>query len=354
MLKSFFIDTRRLVTEKENDNLAAIKRKRAPLRPLEGKFIKSNIVIPKNPDFLDKNEDEDFDDDTLQYELTDTNDNKLSNDEKFVFTHQEIPIGDPSNCQDVFQYEQIIYRQMRERELIYPDNVVIQDLTAYERGTTIDYIDRIHYKSQLTTNSLYTAFGIFDRLLKLTIITGESAKAFGVASLLLASKMEDIRPLKIDIAVACSHNTLSAKDLLKKEMQISYLLDFDFAFPTPLFFLNYFIRLSNVTQEKLLFARYVMETCLTSQDFAEIKPSAIAATAIVFMRMIYQPDDEPWTEELANFSQYGLDDLEQHILDAYQLLITEREESCFIRTKYETDEFHNVALKEIPDVSILF
>ena len=57
MLRSFFIDTRKLEKEREYDNLVSIKRKRAPLRPLEGKFIKSEIVIPKNPNVVDEIDD---------------------------------------------------------------------------------------------------------------------------------------------------------------------------------------------------------------------------------------------------------------------------------------------------------
>ncbi|EAY17504.1 Cyclin, N-terminal domain containing protein [Trichomonas vaginalis G3] len=274
------------------------------------------------------------------------NDDSQINKGKFV--HIEIPIGDPEDSQDVTDYEHIIYRTMRERELRFPNCLVKSELTPKQRGILIDWIDRIHYKAQLNTRTLYRAIGLFDRALNLTDINSENMQVFGCAALLIASKMEDIIPIQVEIAVNCAKNAFTKDELRKKEMQLANIVDFDFAFPTPYFFLGILLRISGQTQESMLFARYVMEVCMTCSNFIDVRPSAVASTSIVITRVYY--GEVPWNEKLEGYTGYSLENLSEHIKDAYEILtMPDREESKFIRLKYSTPPFLGVSKFEIPD-----
>ena len=337
----------------DNNSTRMRKGKRKPLKKFSSEIQPFSISIP--PKQKDNSEEEDISDDIdTDFCISYKCENENVEEEEIQFHSADIKIGVPSNPQDVTEYELVLHNEMRKRETIYPTKIVNQNLTFKQKGLALSYICRIHYKSQLTSNALFTAYGIFDRILRITTVTEEDMNTFGVAALLIASKMEDVKVLKADIAIACTHNAITKDDLLKKEMQIACILNFDFTFPTVLFFLNYYLRISSMTQEKLLFARYVCEMCLAVEEFDGIKPSALAATAVVITRLVYQSSEEAWPQILESFTQYSLADLERHIMDAYEILVNEREENDFIRIKYEQKLYSRVASKEIPDPSPIF
>ena len=126
------------------------------------------------------------------------------------------------------------------------------------------------------------------------------------------------------------------------------MLNFKLEFTTPLFFLNYFLRISGQSQESMLFARYVIEVCFTAPEFIGVKPSVLASVAVIIMRVVY--GEEPWAKNLADFTQYSLEEPKSDIRNAYQVLTNyERPESKFVRAKYGSELFMEVAQFEIPD-----
>ena len=353
MLRSFFVKGPvNFDNLPENINPNGPKRVlRRPLQRMEN-ILHRNVPIPSRQDFYPEEEDEiiDLDDDEFELNLIGNPQNSTEEEDEPEFHNIEFPIGSPDNILDVSQYEHIIYRQMRNRERKFPCCLVDLEITAEERGCLIDWLDRIHYKAQLTTNSLYKAIGIFDRALNLTVITRETMELFGLSALIIASKMEDTMPLQLDLAIKCSKRSFSKEELKKKEIQLVSLLDFDFAFPTALFFLNYYLRIAGMDQEEMLFARYVMESALTSPDFLDVRASGLAATSVVITRAVFHPDEDMWPEQLQQYTQYPLEELSPHIRNAYNILTQEdRQECVFIRLKYGSEPYYSVALRPIPD-----
>ena len=267
------------------------------------------------------------------------------------FVHVEYQIGEPLDPQDVSEYENIIYRSMRGREKLFPQCLVSQSqITSTDRGLIIDWMSRIHFKTQLTTNTLYISIGILDRVIHLTDITIDRLEILACACLFIASKSEDLIPISLSSIITCSNNSFTKNDLIKMETQVSNLIEFDISFPTSLFFLTIFLRLNGQTQITMLLARYILEVAMTSEYFIDVKPSAIAATSLMMMRFIC--NEEPWTEELYNYTQYSFDDLLKHFNDLYNELIQpNREQSDFIRKKYSSSPFQGVALLPIPDLN---
>ncbi|EAY14017.1 Cyclin, N-terminal domain containing protein [Trichomonas vaginalis G3] len=352
-MRSFLTQKHSYEIRSQNINPNASKRvQRRPLAFVSNQLIQPQTLISKTTTIFDSDDEDDVIPDEIDLQILTSpkkiQDNDVQIKSEDVFVHTEMQIGDPTNIQDVIEYENIIYRSMRIRELQFPPVIFKQAITNSQKGQMIDWIDRLHYKSQCCTTSLYRAIGIFNRAINLTNITPDSMRQFAAASLLIASKMEDLQPVSIDILIQCSKNTLNREELVRKEIQLANITEFDFCFPTPLFFLNYFLRISGQTQESMLFARYIVEMCLTSEKFNDVKASAIAATAVVIMRVVYS--ETPWTEDLMMFSRYSLKDLSSNIRDAYEILTDlEREESTFIRLKYGSDTYQNVAEFEIPE-----
>lgn len=262
-----------------------------------------------------------------------------------------IQIGDELNPQDVVQYEYIVYNEMKKRECRYPRcSFECLDVTAEERCKYINEIDRIHFKCQLTTNTFYRAVGIIDRCLNLIHISSDEFCIFCYTSLLIASKIEDIEPLHIDVLLTCVSESNITKDyIIRAEIQISNSLCFDFNFPNPLFFLDYYLRIIGQTQEQMFIARYIMEICISSEEFCEIKPSALAATSVSLTLLLTQ--NCCWTEELMAFSNYNPDTLYESLNNAKKVIAQEitknfgQEEPfhSFMYLKYGLEAFGKVS-----------
>lgn len=352
MFRSFFVKEQQYDHLPENiDPNKSRKVRRAPLQKIDNSVPVKIVIPPKQKPNYD--EEEEALDELSEIEINVSNanaENHTEEEEEAEFNHVETQIGCVGNVQDVVQYENIIYRQMRNREKQFPCCMVEPEITAEDRGRLFDWIDRIHYKSQLSTSAFYRAVGIFDRALNLTVITRDTMKLFGVAALIIASKMEDTIPLQMNVLLMCIKDRFTPEEIKKKEIQLSGIINFDFAFPTPLFFLTYYLRICSMNQERMLFARYVMESSITSPDFLDVRPSGIAATAVILTRCVYDSIEDCWPETLVGYTQYSLEELVPHVKNAYSILTQEDRPECkFIRLKYGSEPFCYVSSKEIPE-----
>ncbi|KAH0788822.1 Cyclin, N-terminal domain containing protein [Histomonas meleagridis] len=264
------------------------------------------------------------------------------------FVHVELPIGLPCDPQDVTEFEHIIYRSMRVRETNLPEFTVQQtEMTPNDRSTMVLWLCRMHYKCQLTTETFHRSIGILDRVISRTNISRCKLPLIGSAAMLIASKIEDIQPIQIEDILTIAENAFTENDLKSMEVNLINLIGFDTEFPTILFFLSIFLRLNGQTLQIMLFARYITEICMTSAEFMSVKPSAIAATALMMTRTI--AGVEPWTEPLAAYTQYSFEDLCHYCKVAHALLLqVGKDEANFIRRKYSIDQFCNVSCIQIP------
>jgi hypothetical protein len=265
-----------------------------------------------------------------------------------LLIHVEIPIGNPADPQDVTEYEHIIYRSMRQREASFPKTLVLQtEISMKDRNCLVDWMCRLHYKIQIAIESLFRAVGILDRAIALTRISRHRLHLIGAACLLVASKIEDSRPMTVGDAAAVGRGEYTPQDLLKMEIQICNLTGFDMQSPTILVFLIIFLRLNGQTLEFMLLARYIAELCLSCGDFVGVKASALAATSMVTTRTL--AGLEPWTEELAMYTQFPFEELCGYCRIVHQMLLqADRKESSFIRRKYASDPFCHVANVPVP------
>jgi hypothetical protein len=178
----------------------------------------------------------------------------------FTFRHLQRTIGNTDDPQDITEYEHIIYRSMRTQELRTPVMQIEQpEVTPRDRALLVDWMCRLHYKVQITTEAFYRAVGILDRAFCSSRISRHKLKLLGSAAMLMASKIEDVRPMQVVDAVAIAEAEFSSEDLKKMEMQLINLIDFDTEFPTPLFFLTIFLNVHKKTEETMLLARYILE-----------------------------------------------------------------------------------------------
>jgi len=206
---------------------------------------------------------------------------------------------------------------------------------------------RLHYKAQIGTESLFRAVLILDRAIGASLISKNRLHLTGAACLLIASKIEDNPWLPASDAVAIGAGEYTIGDLLKAEIHIVNLVEFDTEAPTLLFFLTIFLRLNGQTREFMLLARYMAELCLSCGEFVGVRMSELAAASLMMARTLI--GIEPWTEELASYTQFSFEKLSEYCKVLHQmLLVPERRESTYIRRKYASDPFLHVANIPVP------
>ena len=252
-------------------------------------------------------------------------------------------------------YEHIIYRQMKTEELNAPPQKVYQtEVTATDRGLLMDWLDRLHYKCQLTTATYYRCSGIVDRVMTLVKLKKSSLPVVGAAAMLVASKVEDHRAMSPEQAVIIGEGLFNKDDLIRAESEIMRLLDFKVTFPTILFFVSHYLRVFNdESLDVVLYTRYLTELCTTSTFFFGVRASAVACTAIIMMRIARGL--EPWPAEMARYADFSINDLRTYVVKLHELLQDrDRRESAFIRRKYGSEPFHCVALYQAPNLPAEF
>ena len=259
------------------------------------------------------------------------------------FKHTEIPIGDINDPQDVVEFEHIIYRTMRQDEISSVSLCFNQkEITMKDRNVLIDAMCRFHFKLCLTTNGFYRFVGILDRFMTSSRVPRHSLVLYGCACLFIASKIEDVQPAQSDDLVELSRHSFTRKELFEAENHVINSIGFDTTFPTPLFFLTQFMRISGQTKKSILLARYILEICQSSEHFFGGKASLMASVAVMVCRLV--SGEESWSEALREYTMYNEDELVPHAMVVREMLQqNDREETRFMRRKYGSDLFLNVA-----------
>ncbi|KAH0786690.1 Cyclin, N-terminal domain containing protein [Histomonas meleagridis] len=259
------------------------------------------------------------------------------------FKHTEIPIGSIEDPQDVVEFEHIIYRTMRQNEIsAIPLTFNQKEITMKDRNLLVDAMCRFHFKLCLTTNGFYRFLGILDRFITTAHIPRRKLILYGCACLFIASKIEDVQPAQSDDLIELSRHEFTRNELFEAENYVINSIVFDTTFPTPLFFLTQFMRISGQTKKSILLARYILEICQSSEHFFGSKASLMASVAVMACRLLC--GEEKWTTELRQYTMYTEEDLMPHIKVVKEMLSQkDREETRFMRRKYGSDLFLNVA-----------
>lgn len=295
------------------------------------------------------------DDENDCYTMEDMNEQNANVNDSFDEPEQVEPtnmtmiIGNSNDLKDPTEYELIIYREMLEAETIMPTESVSQtEITPKDRGLLVDWLCRVHYKCRLSTAIFYRCIGIIDRLLMTTIIHKEELKLIGCASMLIASKIEG-QQFYISHAIQLSEHSFNREMIINTETKINNLLGFQLNFPTSFTFLSHLQRLSEERTEIVLQSRYFIEICSSAIEFINVRPSAIACSAILLTRILHDYGDESWTDQMENYTGYSFDDLIGYAKIIHSFLLEEdREETVFMRRKYGSPAFHYVANYSIP------
>lgn len=135
---------------------------------------------------------------------------------------KEMPLSDQldmRNPQYIAEFAQDVFVSMIEMEKNYLiDNDYLKkiqtEIKDTSRGFLVEWIIDVNRKFRLLSETLYVTISIIDRFLSKVNIKKSQLHMLGVASILIASKYEEIYPPELKDLLAISENKFSKEEVL--------------------------------------------------------------------------------------------------------------------------------------------
>ena len=102
-----------------------------------------------------------------------------------------------------------------------------QDINENVRAILVDWLISVHAKFKLLPETLYITVNLIDRYLSLFNVQKSQVQLVGVASLLIATKYEEIYPPTVKDFIYLTDDTYTKDQILTMEKNILYSLQFD-------------------------------------------------------------------------------------------------------------------------------
>ncbi|XP_057427304.1 putative cyclin-A3-1 [Lotus japonicus] len=265
---------------------------------------------------------------------------------------------DPQMClpyvSDIYEYLRSMEVDPSKRPL--PDYVqkVQRDVNANMRGVLVDWLVEVSEEYKLVSDTLYFCVSYIDRFLSLNSLSRQKLQLLGVASMLVASKYEEIKPPEVEDFCYITDNTYSKEEVVTMEADVLKSLKFELGGPTVKTFLR---RFSRVAQESIdtsdlqfeFLCCYLAELSLLDYNCVKYLPSLVAASVIFLARFMLSPKMHPWNSALHQLTKYNPADLKECILNIHDLYLSRRGGSLLaVRDKYKQHKFKCVATTPSP------
>merc|ERR1711874_817221 len=132
------------------------------------------------------------------------------------------------------------------------------------------------------------------------------------ASMLIAAKYEEIYAPEVKDFVYITDRAYTERDILKMEIRVLAVLNFNLGRPLPLHFLRRASKAGGVEAATHTLAKYIMELSLGAYTMCSVPPSVLAASALALaMRCLDSKSRlaSVWSSTLEHYTHYSLDHL---------------------------------------------
>jgi cyclin B len=156
------------------------------------------------------------------------------------------------------------------------------------RAKLFAWLNEVHLKFKLLPETLFTTTNLVDRFSQLCPITRSEYQLVGVTSMLIASKIHEVHAPVLGDFTFITDNAYSEDQIRKKEHLMLSALDFDVTFPTPRTFMDRFLVIQGMHDDKSCsdFCYYIIELLLLDSEILKFSPSLTAMGAIYLVRKI--------------------------------------------------------------------
>ncbi|XP_028169017.1 G2/mitotic-specific cyclin-B3 isoform X2 [Ostrinia furnacalis] len=272
---------------------------------------------------------------------------------------------DQENWNDPFQvshYAMDIFNYLKSRERLFPIDDYLQrmnGITSWMRALLVDWMVEVQESFELNHETLYLAVKLVDLFLARSSqrpqrpqLSKEELQLLGASALFIASKFDErIPPLVDDFLYICD-GAYTLSQLLKMEMNILRVIDFDLGVPLSYRFLRRYARCARVSMPTLTLARFVLEQCLLDYSLVSHSDSKMAAAALYLALRMKALGS--WTPTLAYYTGYTLQDI-LPIAMAQNATLHKKPKSAIstVRNKYSHTIFFEVAKVPLVEDSTL-
>ncbi|XP_012545538.1 cyclin 3 isoform X1 [Bombyx mori] len=262
----------------------------------------------------------------------------------------------------VSHYAMDIFNYLKNRERLFPIDDYLKrmnGITSWMRALLVDWMVEVQESFELNHETLYLAVKLVDLFLtrstkneQIEQLTKEELQLLGASALFIASKFDErIPPLVDDFLYICD-GAYTLSQLLKMEMTILRVIDFDLGVPLSYRFLRRYARCARVSMPTLTLARFVLEQCLLEYGLIENSDSKMAAAALYLaLRM---KNLGSWTPTLQYYTGYNLKEILPIAL-AQNAVLHKKPKSAIstVRNKYSHTIFFEVAKVPLIDEATL-
>eukprot|EP00667_Euglena_gracilis_P018040 EG_transcript_19119 len=196
---------------------------------------------------------------------------------------------------------------------------------------------------RLKMETLCLAVNYVDRYLSRVPVPRHQLQLVGVASLLIASKMEEIMPPQIDEFVYITDSTYNREQVLRMELSILNALRYDMTVVTPRDFVGIYLKVAQASPEVCMLADYLLELILQEYAFLHWEPSMIAASAVVLALFGFRLPC--WSDDLRRITQYQPNELNACLKEMHRVFQNAPHNNLqAVREKYSHGRFMHISM----------
>ncbi|KAK2156326.1 hypothetical protein LSH36_216g04043 [Paralvinella palmiformis] len=202
------------------------------------------------------------------------------------------------------EYADHIIRYTKSLELKFrlPDDFMIRgSVNKQSRAEVVDWLIKIQDHLDLEQQSLHLAVGLLDQyLVPYCNIPQGQLQLLGITCLFIARKYEEGFSLKINDLLSLTDQRYQYNQVLKMEIKILKVLNFQLHIPTSLPFLDRVIHVTGVNTKVALLSRYILDLTLSNEKMSQISASVKAGAAIYLAnKLINQSQRTTWIISLS-------------------------------------------------------
>ncbi|XP_063993788.1 G2/mitotic-specific cyclin-B3 [Diachasmimorpha longicaudata] len=262
---------------------------------------------------------------------------------------------DVENWSDPYQvspYAMEIFEYLKGREELFPIGNYMEKqvcLSRWMRSLLVDWMVEVQESFELNHETLYLAVKLVDLYLTKVTVGKETLQLLGAASLFIASKFDERIPPMIEDFLYICDGAYSQRELIRMEMNVLKIVDFDLGIPLSYRFLRRYARCAKVSMPTLTLARYILEYSLMDYSTIMFSDSKIAAASLFLA--LQMKDLGGWTPTLEYYTGYKLDDLREIVKVLNEGLHKKPKDAlATVRNKYSHKIFFEVAKVPLKDV----
>jgi len=215
------------------------------------------------------------------------------------------------------------------------------DLAWKMRNVLVNWLVEVHWKYKLLAETLFLSVNIMDRFLGMKQVARNQIQLVGVASLLIASKFEEIYTPSVQDFIFVCNSCYTTEELLHMERVILCTLGFQLGCPCALTFLRRISKAEQYDIPSRTVSKYLIEMTVLDEKFLNFKPSLIAAAATWLSRKMLKKGD--WDKSLEFYSGYDERALEPCVNEMLSFLQT-NERYKTVYKKYSSTKFLRASL----------